>query len=58
MNSSNFFDDDGTVYGDGTSDFQEEKLFVFHGGRTGQQNCSCLQEQRLRSDDRWITTFH
>lgn len=29
MNSSNFFDDDGTVYGDGTSDFQEEKLLFF-----------------------------
>ncbi|MCG8553175.1 MAG: FHA domain-containing protein [Desulfobacterales bacterium] len=29
MNSSNFFDDDGTVYGDGSSDFQEEKLLFF-----------------------------
>lgn len=29
MNSSNFFDDDGTVYGDSNPDFQEEKLLFF-----------------------------
>jgi hypothetical protein len=29
MNSSNFFDDDGTVYGDIKSDFEEEKLLFF-----------------------------
>ncbi|WP_020586538.1 FHA domain-containing protein [Desulfobacter curvatus] len=29
MNSSNFFDDDGTVYGGVKSDFEEEKLLFF-----------------------------